>query len=101
MTIRVYVESAKTEEFSGTSTRTGKNFCFFKQAVHAFLPGSKFPKEIELAHDTADKALRPGEYSLDVEAALTVDRFGGLGIDSRKLQFVPAESKPAAVSQAK
>jgi hypothetical protein len=99
MTIRIYVESAKTDEISGTSSRTGKNFCFYKQEVHAFLPGSKFPKQIELAHDTADKALRPGEYSLDVEAALTVDRFGGLGIDSRKLKFVPAEPKVASVNK--
>lgn len=99
MSIRVYVESANTEEFSGTSTRTGKAFCFYKQAVHAFLPGSKFPKEIELAHDSADRALRPGEYSLDVEAALTVDRFGGLGIHSRKLQFVPAAPKAVAADK--
>ncbi len=100
MSIRVYVESAQTEEFSGTSQRTGKAFCFHKQAVHAFLPGSKFPKEIELAHDRPDLALRPGEYTLDIESALTVDRFGGLGIDSRKLEFVPAAPKaPSAGSK--
>lgn len=93
MSIRVIVETADTEEFSGNSKRTDKPFCFHKQAVHAFIGGSRFPKEIEIAHDRPDQSLRPGEYSVDVEQALTVDRFGGLSIDARKLKFVPSEPK--------
>lgn len=95
MSIRVFVESADAEKVAGTSGRTGKDYCFYKQSVHVFLGGSRFPKEIEIAHDRPDQALRPGDYTLDVEAALAVDRFGGLGIDSRKLEFVPAAPKAA------
>ncbi|SIQ24686.1 single-stranded DNA-binding protein [Marinobacterium stanieri] len=95
MSIRVYVESSATEQVSGTSSKSGKNYCFYKQPVHAFIGTSKFPEKIEISHDSADRALRPGEYTLDVEAALSVDRFGGLGIDARKLVFVPAAPKAA------
>lgn len=101
MSIRVFVESPNCEKFEGVSQRTGKSFCFHKQQVHVFLNGSRFPEKIELAHDNPANALRPGEYSLDVEKALSVGRFGDLGIDSRKLEFVPAEPKSAAVAQAK
>lgn len=93
MSIRVFVESAETDEFKGTSGRTGKDFCFYKQKAHVFLHGSRFPERIELAHNSPSDALRPGDYTLDVEQALAVDRFGGLGIDSRKLVFVPAVPK--------
>lgn len=93
MSIRVFVESAETDEFKGTSARTGKDFCFFKQKAHVFLHGSRFPERIELTHNSPSDSLRPGDYTLDVEQALSVDRYGGLAIDSRKLVFVPAAPK--------
>ncbi len=95
MSLRVEVDSANTSEFKGTSTRTGKDFCFYKQTAYVFLPGSRFPEKIELSHDNPSHALLAGTYSLDVEQAVAVDRFGGLGIDSRKLVFVPAAPKAA------
>jgi hypothetical protein len=88
--IKIDVQSHETEVFSGNSARTGKPFCFYKQEAFAFTGDGKYPEKIEITHDRPEDALPVGEYFVDLNQAVSVDRFGSLGIDTRKMVFVPA-----------
>lgn len=95
--LKIEITSSAFEQFSGTS-KAGKDYCFLKQAAHVFLNGAKYPEKFELTFNDQKEILQPGLYTVDIEKAVVVDRFGGLAIDGRKLQLIPAATRPAAAS---
>ncbi len=88
--LKVEITTQEIDKVSGVSKNSGKDFCFYKQSAHVFLNGAKYPERFEITLNDEKEVLAPGVYSLNVEQAVSVDRFGGLGIDGRKLHFVAA-----------
>lgn len=88
----IEISDVRLQEISGTSKGTGKPYCFFKQKAYLFVTGAKYPKEIELSHDD-NKPLGVGRYQIDLNQAVSVDNFGGIGIDARLIEFVPSADK--------
>lgn len=87
MSLKVEITTQSLDKVAGTSKNSGKDFCFYKQTAHVFLNGEKYPEKFEITHDDEKGALPAGVYSVDIEKAVTVDRFNGLGLDGRKLVF--------------
>jgi hypothetical protein len=92
--VKAEVESDFINSRGGVSAK-GKPYEIHEQKVWVYL-GSKFPKEININHDDPRNALKPGLYTVDLMPALEVGDFGRLGIDGRRLSFVP--ERPAAVA---
>jgi len=89
------VESEFVETRSGVNAK-GKAYEINSQKVWAYL-NSKFPKEIQIMHDDARNALKPGLYHADLRQALDVGDFGKLVIDGRRLSLL-AGAAPVAVA---
>ena len=88
------VESDFIESRGGVSAK-GKPFEIHSQKVWAYL-NSKFPKEIQVNHDDARNAFKPGLYHADLRPALDVGDFGKLIIDGRRLSLLPGAAPVAA-----
>jgi hypothetical protein len=84
----VEISDVRLKEFSGTSKGTQKPYCFFKQKAYLFTTDAKYPTPIELTHDE-NNPLGVGRYHVDLNQAVSIDNFGGLGIDARLIEFVP------------
>ena len=91
--LKVEVTTQAFDKVSGTSAKTGKDYSFIKQQAHIFLNGEKYPEKFEITHEREQDVLSPGIYVLDIEKAVTVDRFGGVALDGRKLVFRPVAAK--------
>lgn len=94
--VKFEVESDFVESRSGVNAK-GKPYELHSQKVWAYL-NSKFPKEIQVMHDDARNALKPGLYEGDIRPALDVGDFGKLIIDGRRLSLVPERAAVAAVA---
>lgn len=92
--VKVEVESEFVDSRGGMSAK-GKPYEIHEQKVWAYL-NSKFPKEISVNLESADKYLREGMYEVDIAPALEVGDFNRLSIDGRKLKFVPVVASVAA-----
>ena len=54
----------------------GRTLTFYDQ--HVTMTKGEEVRLIRLTYRTADQALKPGVYALDLEASLSVDQWGGL-----------------------
>lgn len=94
--VNAEVESDFIESRSGVNAK-GKPYEIHSQKVWVYL-GSKFPKEMQVTHEDARNAFRPGLYQVDLLPALDIGDFGRLVVEGRRLNFVPRPSVAAAKS---
>ena len=89
----VQFTSTNIDKQSGIAKGSGKPYELFKQTAYIYIGDAPFPEKIEVLLDDGQPAFAIGKYSLDVNRAIVVGAFHSLAIDSRKLVFVPIETK--------
>lgn len=97
--IRIEIFNADSKEISGTSTKTGRPYCFYVQEAYAYLPSKKYPEAFKLSFDKKEQTLPVGFYTLSPDS-LYIDQRGNLSIKPvltpEKQQAAAVQSKPAA-----
>lgn len=81
------------ENTAGTSQRTGKPYSINKQKAYLFADDSPYPEKIELNLEDAQPPYNVGKYYVDLNKAVSIDRFGTIGVDTRKLKLHPVTEK--------
>ena len=77
--MKIEIQNAHVDEFSGTSNRTGRPFTIRKQEAWAHLPGEPYPRAISIPLGREQSPYAPGTYALDPKSFF-VDKFGSLSL---------------------
>ena len=93
--MKIEIRDQKVENFSGTSSKTGKPFSMNKQEGYCHMDGQPYPQRIEITLDDKSTGFPPGMYQME-ETSFYVNRFGQLSIGTLKLKRIadlPAQQK--------
>lgn len=71
--------------------KDGRKWKMVSQLQYWFLPGQAYPEEINVTLPDGVQPYPDGEYELELENAISKDRYGAPSIDSRKLALIRAK----------
>lgn len=88
--MKIEIVSTEIHNLSGVSKHTQKPYSINKQSGFMHLDGERYPVRVEFNIADGATAWPVGFYSV-LDSSFTVDRFGGIGINS-ELKLVPLKS---------
>jgi Helix-destabilising protein len=95
--IAVIIETDSVDQRSGVSSRTGQPYSIRSQPAR--LKSDLIAGPISITLGDNQPAYPVGDYLLDIERSLTINRFGSVQVGS--LVIIPKPSKSAFMSAAK
>ena len=95
--MKIEIENSEITEIPFKNEQKGTSGVIRKQKAFWFKPGSKYPVPFEFSLGEDDQALLPGEYNVDAELFIDIDRFNSLSVNSYNVyETIKAGHKPAS-----